>query len=125
VHFGAAIAAVSVHQDKNLVLGELEHAQAQLQLILAYYQQGLGQALALDAELGQAIVKLDRQDTEKRLAKWQQKWQQQKFSQSYDFSNDPYRRWLWSQTPEFSDWQDSLQELYDPMVKAISEVKHV
>jgi hypothetical protein len=47
-----------------------------------------------------------------------------KYSQSFDFSSDPYRLWLWPQTPAFDDWHEQFCEVYQPLVDCIKEVKH-
>ncbi|MCS5559197.1 MAG: hypothetical protein NZ738_07350, partial [Oceanospirillaceae bacterium] len=127
VHFSQAVSGVSVHQDKNLVLNQdeaLDDAATMLELIVSHYQQGLSEALVLDAQLGQDLVKIGQGEPAKAFTKWQQNWHHHKYSQAYDFSSDPYRRWLWPQTPQLKDWQERLYSLYRPMVSAIKEVKH-
>jgi len=124
VAFEQAVTGVSVHLEKNLELQELDGAVDQLHKIMALYKQGLTKALALDAELGEELLKVDRQDIDKRRGKWQKKWYHNKYSQSFDFSSDPYRRWLWPQTPKFDDWHEQFSEVYQPMVDCIKEVKH-
>ncbi len=127
VHFSKPVSGVSVHQDKNLLLTQdepLDDAAAMLELIVSYYQQGLSEALVLDAQLGQDLVKIGQGEPVKAFTKWQQNWHHHKYSQAYDFSSDPYRRWLWPQAPEMKDWQERLYRLYQPMVSAIKEVKH-
>jgi len=127
LHFSQAVSGVSVHQDKNLVLNQdaaLDDAAATLELIVSCYHQGLNQALVLDAQLGQDLVKIGQGEPAKAFTKWQQSWHHHKYSQAYDFSSDPYRRWLWPQAPEMKDWQERLYRLYQPMVSAIKEVKH-
>ncbi|HCH33734.1 MAG TPA: exodeoxyribonuclease V subunit gamma [Oceanospirillaceae bacterium] len=127
VHFSQTVSGVSVHQDKNLVLSQdqtLDGAATMLELIVSHYQQGLSQALVLDAQLGQDLVKIGQGEPAKAFAKWQQNWHHHKYSQAYDFSSDPYRRWLWPQAPQLKDWQERLYSLYQPMVSAIKEVKH-
>tara|TARA_B110000240_G_scaffold67229_1_gene76578 strand:+ start:512 stop:3925 length:3414 start_codon:yes stop_codon:yes gene_type:complete len=124
VAFQQPVVGVSVHLEKNLQLHELHDAAGQLDKILALYTLGLTQALPLDAELGQELLKVDPQDIDKRRVKWQKKWYHHKYSQSFDFSSDPYRRWLWPQTPSFDDWHESFFEVYQPMVDCIKEVKH-
>ena len=124
VAFEQKVTGVSVHLEKNLEVDELNDASGQLQKIVALYLLGLTQALPLDAELGQELLKVDSQDTDKRRSKWQKKWYHHKYSQHFDFSSDPYRRWLWPQTPSFDDWHEQFAEVYQPMVDCIKEVKH-
>jgi len=124
VAFEQAVTGVSVHLEKNLELHELDGAVDQLHKIIALYKEGLVQALPLDAELGQELLKADPNDIDKRRGKWQKKWYHHKYSQSFDFSSDPYRRWLWPQTPAFDDWHEQFSEVYQPMVDCIKEVKH-
>ena len=124
VAFEQPVTGVSVHLEKNLELTALHDTVGQLDKIIALYTLGLTQALPLDAELGQELLKVDPQDIDKRRMKWQKKWYHHKYSQSFDFSSDPYRRWLWPQTPSFDDWHESFSELYQPMVDGIKEVKH-
>ena len=124
VAFQKPAVGVSVHLEKNLEIQGLEDAQGQLNKIIEVYKRGLTQALALDAELGQDLLKLDPQEIDKRRSQWHKKWQHDKYSQSFDFSSDPYRRWLWPQTPEFDDWHEQFGALYQPMFDCIKEVKH-
>jgi len=124
VAFEQKVTGVSVHLEKNLEVHELDDASGQLQKIIALYLMGLTQALPLDAELGQELLKVDSQDTDKRHSKWQKKWYHHKYSQNFDFSSDPYRRWLWPQTPSFEDWHEQFSDVYQPMVDSIKEVKH-
>ena len=74
--------------------------------------------------LGEELLKVDPQDVDKRSGKWHKKWHNDKHSQSFDFSSDPYRRWLWPQTPTFDDWHEQFSDVYQPMVDCIKEVKH-
>jgi exodeoxyribonuclease V gamma subunit len=124
VAFEQTVTGVSVHLEKNLELQGLDDAAGQLEKIIALYQLGLTQALPLDAELGQELLKVDSQDIDKRRGKWQKKWVHHKYSQSFDFSSDPYRLWLWPQTPAFDDWHEQFCEVYQPLVDCIKEVKH-
>jgi len=124
VAFGQPVSGVSVHLEKNLELQGLENATDQLSKVIEIYKLGLNQALPLDAELGLDFLKVDPQDTDKRLSQWQKKWHHHKYSQSFDFSSDPYRRWLWPQAPLLDDWHESFAEIYQPMVDCIKEVKH-
>ncbi|HIG36698.1 MAG TPA: hypothetical protein EYQ12_03750, partial [Oceanospirillaceae bacterium] len=113
VHFSQPVSGVSVHQDKNLVLNQdeiLDDAAKVLELIVSHYQQGLSEALVLDAQLGQDLVKIGQGEPAKAFTKWQQNWH--------------HHKWLWPQTPELKDWQDRLYSLYQPMVHAIKEVNH-
>jgi len=124
VAFEKPVVGVSVHLEKNLELHGLADAAGQLHKVIALYKLGLTQALPLDAELGQELLKVGPQDIDKRRGKWQKKWYHHKYSQSFDFSSDPYRRWLWPQTPVFDDWHEQFAEVYQPMVDCIKEVKH-
>jgi exonuclease V gamma subunit len=124
VAFEHPVTGVSVHLEKNLELQGLDDAVEQLHKIIALYKLGLTQALPLDAELGEELLKVDSQDIDKRSGKWHKKWHNDKYSQSFDFSSDPYRRWLWPQTPSFDDWHEQFSDVYQPMVDCIKEVKH-
>ena len=124
VTFAKPVVGVSVHLEKNLEIHSLEEAEYQLNKIIELYKSGLTQALPLDAELAQELLKLDPQEIDKRRSKWQKKWHHDKYSQSFDFSSDPYRRWLWPQAPEFDDWHEQCSQVYQPMVDGIKEVKH-
>ncbi|MDC9720655.1 MAG: exodeoxyribonuclease V subunit gamma [Gammaproteobacteria bacterium] len=124
VAFQRPVSGVAVHLEKNLELDNIDHALEQLQIIVELYSRGLTQALPLDAELGQELLKIDQQDTAKRLNKWHKKWHHHKYSKSFDFASDPYRRWLWPQTPHLNDWEAQFSQLYQPMVDAIKVVKH-
>ena len=124
VAFEHPVTGVSVHLQKNLELQGLDDAVEQLHKIIALYKLGLTQALPLDAELGEELLKVDSQDIDKRSGKWHKKWHNDKYSQSFDFSSDPYRRWLWPQTPSFDDWHEQFSDVYQPMVDCIKEVKH-
>ncbi len=124
VAFEQKVTGVSVHLEKNLEVHELDDASGQLQKIIALYLMGLTQALPLDAELGQELLKIDPQNTDKRRSKWKKKWYHHKYSQNFDFSSDPYRRWLWPQTPSFEVWHEQFSDVYQPMVDSIKEVKH-
>jgi len=124
VAFEHPVTGVSVHLEKNLELQGLDGAVEQLHKIIALYKLGLTQALPLDAELGEELLKVDSQDIDKRSGKWHKKWHNDKYSQSFDFSSDPYRRWLWPQTPSFDDWHEQFSDMYQPMVDCIKEVKH-
>jgi len=125
VHFDEQVSGTSVHQGKNLSLTGLEEALQQLTTIATQYHHGLTQALALDADCGYGIAKLmaKASDEGAALSLWQKQWRSHKYSKSFDFSNDPYRRWLWAQTPDYHQWQRDLTHLYSPMVAAITEVK--
>tara|TARA_B100000767_G_scaffold248450_1_gene249359 strand:+ start:1083 stop:4475 length:3393 start_codon:yes stop_codon:yes gene_type:complete len=124
VVFEQVVTGVSVHLEKNLELQGLDDALGQLEKMMALYQLGLTQALPLDAELGQELLKVAPQDIDERQDKWQKKWLHHKYSQSFDFSSDPYRRWLWPQMPELVDWHEQFSEVYQPLVDCIKEVKH-
>ncbi len=124
VAFEKTVDGVSVHLEKNLQLQGLEDAQTQLHTIIKMYILGLTKALPLDAELGIELLKVDAQDAAKRKSQWQKIWYHHKYSMSFDFSSDPYRRWLWPQTPPFDDWHEQFGPLYQPMVDCIKLVKH-
>ena len=124
VAFDQAVTGVSVHVEKNLHIEGLDDAQAQLNSIISLYLIGLTKALPLDAELGLELLKVGPEDQEKRRSAWQKKWYHHKYSLPFDFSSDPYRRWLWPTTPSFDDWHEQFCEVYQPMVDCIKWVKH-
>ena len=135
IHMASAVTGISVHQDKNLALTDTsgpEKAQELLNIIVGYYQEGMAQVLALDADVGKAIAKLGPVDEPakgtdtgvKAAGAWNKAWHHHKYSHSYDFANDPYRRWLWPQPPKLEDWQEAVLSIYGPMVESIAEVKH-
>lgn len=124
VAFEQNVDGVSVHLERNLQLKGLEDAKAQLDSIMQMYILGLTKALPLDAELAIELLKVDSQDEAKRKSQWQKSWYHHKYSMAFDFSSDPYRRWLWPQTPPFDDWHEQFGPLYQPMVDCIKLVKH-
>ena len=124
VVFNKEVLGVSVHLDKKLKLEGLIQPQQQLSSILNYYALAKVQPLPLDVELGITLSKLDPLDIQKRHQTWQKKWTGDQYSLPFEFSNDPYRLWLWPQAPSLDDWQEPIEQLYQPMLKCIKVVKN-
>jgi exodeoxyribonuclease V gamma subunit len=100
---------------------QLENVEAHLCFIVETYLKGQQQALLLNTELAEKFFK---------AKKFGQQHFEKLWSDSGSMLNvvkplgqDPYMHYFWQQCPEFSDHQQTLNELYLPMWQAREQIK--
>lgn len=108
-------------QVKGYQLEPISSPEAKLMTLLEYYYQGRGQALLLNAELGQRWAN-DKLTTQYQF---EQHWQASQFQSNIPaFGNDPYIRYFWPTCPDLNAHLSALEQVYGELFTAIKDVKH-
>lgn len=100
---------------------QIDNAQAQLAFIIETYLKGQQQALLLNTELIEKFFKA-KAFTQSSFEKlWSDN--SSMLSVVKPLGQDPYMHYFWQQCPEFSEYQSTFTELYQPMWQAQEQIK--
>jgi len=100
---------------------QLANAQQHLRFILETYLKGQQQALLLNTELAEKFFKAKTFQQSHFEKLWSD--MSNTLSVVTPLGHDPYMHFFWQQCPEFSEHQQALTELYQPMWQAQEQIK--
>lgn len=126
-----AICAVNSHsgfyfdtksqKSSQLMVSDIDDAKGKLQQLVLLYLQGQQQALLLNCELGENVVKGVGRSKTFSQTDFERFWQGANSFQP--FGDDAYINYFWPKCPELSDTHDLLTQVYQPMLAAVQPLK--